>query len=208
MTTLVVVAKECLPGTVKTRLHPPFSLRQAAKLAAASLADTLTVAARVPATRRVLYFDGNAPPAAAARDWELVSQCEGPLDVRLAGILDLLDEPLLLIGMDTPQVTPGMLAPAFESWPGDVDAWFGAASDGGFWALGMAEPCGKLTRGIRMSQPDTGAEQRRALVRAGLRVRDLVELRDVDTAEDAAIVAAQIPLSHFGLAFRNALAER
>ncbi|GAB3125579.1 TIGR04282 family arsenosugar biosynthesis glycosyltransferase [Glaciibacter psychrotolerans] len=207
MTTLVVIAKECLPGTVKTRLHPPFSLRQAATLAAASLEDTLTVAARVPATRRVLYFDGDTPPATAGRDWEVVSQCEGTLDVRLAGIFDLLDEPMLLIGMDTPHVTPGMLAPAFESWPSDVDAWIGAASDGGFWALGLADPRGRLTRGIQMSRPNTGAEQRRALVRAGLRVRDLVELRDVDTAADAAAVAAQIPNSLFGLAFRNALEE-
>ena len=36
MTTLMVVAKEPIAGRVKTRLHPPFSLVQAAQLAAAA----------------------------------------------------------------------------------------------------------------------------------------------------------------------------
>ena len=33
MTTLIVIAKEPLPGRAKTRLHPPFTLEQAAELA-------------------------------------------------------------------------------------------------------------------------------------------------------------------------------
>ena len=44
MTTLIVIAKECVPGRVKTRLHPPFSLEQAAEIASACLADTLDAA--------------------------------------------------------------------------------------------------------------------------------------------------------------------
>jgi uncharacterized protein len=35
----------------------------------------------------------------------------------------------LLIGMDTPQLTPGLLAVDWEV----ADAWFGPAADGGFW---------------------------------------------------------------------------
>ena len=44
MSALVVIAKECLPGRVKTRLHPPFTMAEAAAIAAASLADTLAAA--------------------------------------------------------------------------------------------------------------------------------------------------------------------
>lgn len=40
-TTLLVLAKEPVPGRVKTRLTPPFTPEEAAELAAASLADTL-----------------------------------------------------------------------------------------------------------------------------------------------------------------------
>jgi glycosyltransferase A (GT-A) superfamily protein (DUF2064 family) len=39
----------------------------------------------------------------------------------------------LLIGMDTPQLTPGQLAVDWEI----ADAWFGPAADGGFWGLGL-----------------------------------------------------------------------
>jgi hypothetical protein len=40
-TTLLVIAKQPVPGRVKTRLVPPFTHEQAAALAEAALADTL-----------------------------------------------------------------------------------------------------------------------------------------------------------------------
>ena len=58
MTTLLVIAKEPVPGRVKTRLTPPYSPREAAALAQAALTDTLEVALAVPAHRRVLVLDG------------------------------------------------------------------------------------------------------------------------------------------------------
>ncbi|HWU59682.1 MAG TPA: glycosyltransferase, partial [Microbacteriaceae bacterium] len=57
-TTLVLIAKECVPGRVKTRLHPPFTLEEAATIASACLLDTLAAVAQLPAGRRILYFDG------------------------------------------------------------------------------------------------------------------------------------------------------
>src|SRR5262249_47524960 len=55
---ILVIAKAPVPGRVKTRLTPPFSPRQAARLAEAALADTLAVASRVPAARHVIALDG------------------------------------------------------------------------------------------------------------------------------------------------------
>ena len=121
MTTLIVIAKECLPGKVKTRLHPPLSLDQAAQLAAASLDDTLAAVAPLPATRRVLAFDGQVAPASAA-GYDIVPQVSGGLDARLGAIFDGCNEPAVLIGMDTPQVSAAVLAPIFAAWPDDVDA--------------------------------------------------------------------------------------
>jgi hypothetical protein len=92
--------------------------------------------------------------------------------------------------MDTPQVTAELLT--FGADFTDCDAWFGPAEDGGFWALGLAEPDPALLRGVPMSTPTTGAVQRARLTAAGLRVRDLPRLRDVDTAYDAWLVAEQV----------------
>jgi uncharacterized protein len=196
MTALVVIAKECLPGRVKTRLHPPLSLEQAARVAAASLADTLEAVASLPATRRILLFDGvNAPAGSEA--YEIVPQVAGGLDRRLAAVFDLVDEPTVLIGMDTPQLTAAMLQPVFAEWPVSVDAWFGPANDGGFWALALREPSGVLLRGVPMSQDDTGAHQLRRLAQNGLLVEFLPELVDVDTIADARAVARVAPDGRF-----------
>jgi glycosyltransferase A (GT-A) superfamily protein (DUF2064 family) len=197
MTTLIVIAKEPLPGRAKTRLHPPFTLEQAAHLAAAAIDDTLAAVADLPASRRILLFDGERPPA-AADGYEIVPQTAGDLDERLAAAFDAVDGPAVLIGMDTPQLLAADLLPAFE--PGsELDAWFGPADDGGFWALGLREPRGDLIRGVPMSRDDTGALQLARL--EGLKIGMLRELTDVDTYDDALRVAASAPATSFARLF-------
>ena len=199
MTTIVVIAKECLPGRVKTRLHPPLSLEQAADLAAASLDDTLAAVAALSATRRIQAFEGVIAPNAAA-GYEILPQVEGTLDLRLAAVFDACEGPMLLVGMDTPQVTSALLEPVFTDWTDDVDAWFGFANDGGFWALALNDPTGDLIRGVPMSRDDTGAVQLKRLTDAGLRVNLLPTLTDVDTIEDAHRVAGIAPTGRFAAA--------
>lgn len=205
MTTLVVIAKECLPGKVKTRLNPPLTLEQAAEVAAASLGDTLLATNSLPASRRILLFDGNRPPV-GSEQFDVIPQTTGPLDERIAALFDLVTGPTVLIGMDTPQVVRDDLAPAFDGeWPDDVDAWYGASTDGGFWALGLRDPDGSLVRGVPMSQDDTGAHQLARLADAGLRVSRLRTLTDVDHIEDAIAAAAAAPDGRFAAVLNGAL---
>jgi glycosyltransferase A (GT-A) superfamily protein (DUF2064 family) len=191
-TTLLVIAKQPVPGRVKTRLVPPCTHEQAASLAEAALTDTLHAVLMVPARRRVLVLEGRPGPWLPP-GFDVVAQCGGLLDERLAGAFAAVRGPALLIGMDTPQVTPGLLT---VDWQG-ADAVFGPAADGGFWALGLRVPDPALLRGVPMSTTRTGAIQRARLAAAGLRVADLPQLRDVDTAADAVAVARQAPQSRF-----------
>ncbi|MBF4574796.1 DUF2064 domain-containing protein [Frondihabitans sp. VKM Ac-2883] len=205
MTTLVVIAKECLPGKVKTRLHPPLSLEQAAEVAAASLGDTLLATDSLPASRRILLFDGNRPPV-GSEQFDVIPQTTGPLDERIAALFDQVTGPTVLIGMDTPQLVRDDLAPAFDGeWPSDVDAWYGASTDGGFWALGLRDPDGSLVRGVPMSRDDTGAHQLARLAAAGLRVSRLRTLTDVDHIDDAIAAAAAAPGGRFAAVLNDAL---
>ncbi|MFE2039856.1 DUF2064 domain-containing protein [Streptomyces sp. NPDC059477] len=192
MTTLVVIAKEPRPGLVKTRLTPPFTPGEAAALAEAALADTLDTVAALPVPRRLLVLEG-APGAWLPPGFDVVPQGAGGLDERLADAFAHCAGPALLIGMDTPQVTAALLTVDFAG----CDAYFGPAEDGGFWALGLARPDPELLRGVPMSTPQTGRAQRERLTTAGLRVRDLPRLRDVDTAADAYAVAALVPHGRF-----------
>ncbi|MDX6343436.1 MAG: uncharacterized protein QOH87_3574 [Trebonia sp.] len=198
VTTLLVIAKQPVPGRVKTRLVPPCTHEQAAALAEAALADTLHTVASVPARRRVLVLDGEPGPWLPP-GFDVVPQCGGPLDERLAAAFAAVRGPALLIGMDTPQVTPGLLTVDWQA----ADAVFGPAADGGFWALGLRVPDPALLRGVPMSTSSTGAIQRARLLAAGLRVADLPQLRDVDTAADAVAVALQAPRSRFAARARE-----
>ncbi|WP_396290200.1 DUF2064 domain-containing protein [Curtobacterium sp. KT1] len=197
--TVAVVAKECLPGKVKTRLTPALSPEGAARVASASLADTLSTVRALPAERRVLFFDGDVVPE-SADGFDVLHQPGGGLDERLGFLFDAIDRPLLLVGMDTPQVSADDLAPVFDQ--PERGAWFGPAEDGGFWSLYLHDPTGDLLRGVPMSQDDTGAVQLARLTDAGLDVGILGELLDVDTVPDAERVAEIAPESGFTQALR------
>jgi glycosyltransferase A (GT-A) superfamily protein (DUF2064 family) len=196
-TTILVLAKSPVPGRVKTRLSPPFTAAEAAGLAAAALLDTLDAVLAAPAGRRVLVLDGEPGPWLPA-GVEVVPQQGAGLDERIAHAFAVADGPALLVGMDTPQLTPRQLQ---VGWT-EHDAWFGPAVDGGFWALGLREPAPGLVLGVPMSCGWTGAVQLGRLVDAGLRVGRLPRLRDVDTAADAAEVAASAPRSRFAARHR------
>lgn len=197
-TTLLVIAKQPVPGRVKTRLVPPCTHEQAAGLAEAALTDTLHTVLQAPALRRVLVLEGEPGPWLPA-GFDIVPQCGGQLDERLASAFAAVDGPALLIGMDTPQITPDLLAVDWHA----ADAVFGPAADGGFWALGMRVPEPSLLRGVPMSTISTGSIQRARLSEAGLRVTDLPQLRDVDTAADAVVVSRQAPQSRFAARARD-----
>lgn len=204
--TLLVIAKEPVPGRVKTRLTPPYTPLEAAALAAAALADTLHTVLKAPARRRVLVLDG-APGPWLPPGFDIVAQEAGGLDERIAAAFAHCDRgPALLVGMDTPQLTTELLAGVGH---GGHDAWFGPAADGGFWALGFADPgrAAALVRGVPMSTDRTGATQRSRLVEAGLSVGDLPVLCDVDTAADAVAVAACCPPGSRFADTLNSLAE-
>ncbi|MDQ2797919.1 MAG: DUF2064 domain-containing protein [Actinomycetota bacterium] len=204
LATVIVIAKEPRPGHAKTRLTPPLTPEQAAEVAGAALRDTLRATALVPARELILAFDGDAsawtPPG-----WRTVSQPSGGLATRLVDAFAKAGPgPAVLVGMDTPQLRPEQLT-AFD--PVHYDACLGLATDGGFWAVGFANPreASAALAGIPMSTAHTGAAQRARLEALGLRVQALDELTDVDTIESARDVAGLAPATEFAAALLAAV---
>jgi len=196
---LLLMAKAPVPGLVKTRLCPPCTPEQAAAVAAAALADTVDSLASTPAVRRTLVLNGRMEVPAG---WDVVAQRGAGLGERLANAYADAAWPglaQLLVGMDTPQLSPALLADAGERLCRDgVDAVLGLADDGGWWALGLRDPAaGAVLRDVPMSTSETGQLTLRALHGFGLRVALLRVLRDVDTADDAHAVAALCPGTRF-----------
>jgi glycosyltransferase A (GT-A) superfamily protein (DUF2064 family) len=196
-TQVLVITKAPVPGRSKTRLTPPCSPDQAAGIAAAAVGDTLDAVRAAAVAARVVALDGHPGPLDLA-GFSVLPQVEGDLGVRLAAAFaDAMAEaavPTLLIGMDTPQVTPDLLATsaALLEAAGPGTAVLGTAPDGGWWALGLhsAEPAAVLAD-VPMSREDTAVLTRQALEAAGLTVLDLPQLTDIDHFPDALAVAGE-----------------
>ncbi len=214
--TLLVVAKAPVPGRAKTRLAATVGDQVAAEIAAAALLDTLEVVAATPVATRVVALTGeldDAAEAAAIRrrlaSFAVIAQRGNGFGDRLAhahaDAAAVDGYPVLQIGMDTPQVTVGLLADCGRCLV-ESSAVLGLASDGGWWALGVGTPAlAECLRDVPMSQPDTGALTLKSLRDNGVSVALLDELADFDIVDDVAAVRESCrPTSRFAQVTRAA----
>ncbi|MBF6176563.1 TIGR04282 family arsenosugar biosynthesis glycosyltransferase [Nocardia blacklockiae] len=200
--TALVIAKAPIAGFAKTRLTPPFSPREAAQLAAAALLDTLTAVRHSGIRHRVVAWTGELERAERAEElaaelagFTLVPQRGDSFGHRLANAhhdAAAPGRPVLQIGMDTPQAGPAVLAAAANGLLDCGDTVLGAATDGGWWALGLTDPGpARVLTEVPMSTGSTGERTRKALRECGCRIRRLPTLSDVDTVADAIAVAGE-----------------
>lgn len=213
--TVVVIAKTPEPGRVKTRLCPPCDAEQAASIAQAAIDDTFAAIDRALPTRRVLALDG-APGSWIPADYEVVEQVTGGLGERLdaamrwaAGTVEQ-PSPVIVLGMDTPQVSGAELdaVSAALTRPG-VDAVLGPAIDGGYWTVGFSGEVltntPGLFEGVPMSIDRTAEHQLARLDSLGLRCRLVDTLRDLDTWEDALEITRRFPTLATSAAVREVI---
>lgn len=201
---VLVMAKAPVAGMVKTRLCPPLTLEGAAALARAALEDTLAAVAAADVAKRSVVLDGRVGawlPAGIC----VITQRSGPFADRLeAAMMDAWADvplPIVLVGMDTPQMSAGHIESAAQSLLGtNTDAVLGQAEDGGFWIIGVRRPVAGLFAGVPMSTSETGTAQLARLAALQLRCARLPRLRDVDLFSDALAVARDAPETRFAAA--------
>ncbi|MGC4847342.1 TIGR04282 family arsenosugar biosynthesis glycosyltransferase [Micromonospora sp. DT15] len=209
MNVLLLVAKAPVPGQAKTRLCPPADPTQAARIAAASLLDTLAAVRATASTIPVLAHTGrfadaeySAELTAALAGWHLLPQRGDTFADRLANAhadtaAAFPGRPVLQIGMDTPQIGPALLSAALDRLA-EHEAVFGPALDGGWWALGLRDSrYASALREVPMSTDDTGRRTLAALRGHGVRPAILPVQRDVDDWSTALAVAADLPGTRF-----------
>ncbi|QYB01576.1 DUF2064 domain-containing protein [Rhodococcus sp. USK10] len=203
---VLVVAKAPVPGFAKTRLARDVGDTRAAALAAASLLDTLDAVAGAGVAQRVVAMTGDLGRAVRGGDiattlsrFTVVPQRGESFAERLvnahADTFGRFGLPILQIGMDTPQVTAGLLADSADLLTERRGRCaLGLAEDGGWWILGVPDAVSaRAILPVPTSSPDTGRLTRAALLAAGAEVLSLPTLRDVDYAADVAPVAALCP---------------
>jgi glycosyltransferase A (GT-A) superfamily protein (DUF2064 family) len=143
----------------------------------------------------------------------VIPQRSGPFAERLDGAMwdafAAVPLPILLIGMDTPQVDSHQLEEGARTLLNEgVDAVLGLAEDGGFWSIGTKKPVEGMFDGVPMSTGYTGSRQLAQIVKLGLQCEDLPPLRDVDDLSDALAVAGAIPHSQFAAAIQACLPDQ
>jgi uncharacterized protein len=211
--TALVVAKAPVPGLAKTRLAATVGEQAAADIAAAALLDTLDAVVATAVGQRVVAMTGDLDRACRARELRDLLGAFTVIEQRGDGFADRLanahadaagSQPVLQIGMDTPQVDPDLLTDCARRLL-TVPALLGMARDGGWWVLGVADGAtAECLRDVPMSQADTGAVTLAALASTGISVSLVEELHDVDTVDDIPLVrAACRPSSRFARVTRG-----
>jgi uncharacterized protein len=190
---LSVIAKEPLPGFVKTRLCPPCTPEQAATIAAAGLLDTLDAidALTIHATTLgytltpTLIFEGDATRWARP-GYTVIAQRGGGLEERLANAFDDLG-PGFIVGMESPHAVAS-IASALCAVEESEDA-LGLAEDGGYWGIGLGSVDPNVFKGVPMSASNTGLAQLQRLHKLNRSVYLLPQARDLDTMADVEAAA-------------------
>lgn len=208
----LVVAKAPVAGLAKTRLGARIGHAAAADLAAAALLDTLEACAAAFGSGLHVALTGDLRRASRAgelrsalRSWHVFEQRGATFGDRLAHAHRTLAVagagPVVQVGMDTPQVSAGLLREAADHLDTHSGV-LGPAPDGGWWLLGLTHPvAAEVLAGVPMSTPRTALDTRRALTGRGVRLATTTTLRDVDTVADAEMVAREAPGSRFATAW-------
>ncbi len=199
---LVVIAKEPVPGAVKTRLASVLGADGAARVAAAMLADTLAGIAEADAEPWVCFAPADARTRMARRAprCRLIAQVDGDLGDRLAACFAALlgggAEQVVIVGADTPQVAGATYQAAFTLLD-QVDVVLGPAEDGGYYLVGAKAALPELFVGVPMGTAGVLEATIQRAIRRRLQIGTVPTLRDLDRLEDlrAALAAGELDAS-------------
>lgn len=194
MNSIAVFARWPRIGAVKTRLSPALPAELSLALHRAMVADTLAAARASGADRRILYWgDAPDPPPpgeetpALPPGFEVRPQRGADLGERMANafaeMLQGSSDRAVLIGTDCPDLGPAGIAAAFRALESRPVALI-PSRDGGYALIGLALPAPGLFERIDWSTEQVLAQTLERARTAGLVVRLLEPLADLDTPED------------------------
>jgi hypothetical protein len=198
-TAAVIMAKEPAAGRTKTRLCPPLSPPDAARLYEALLDDTIALVSSLRGVRLAVAVT----PASAVGAFRLrVPQDALVLPVdgadigtclrHATGRLFALGHALVLAsGADSPTVPPAYFERA-ERLLEQHDVVLGPSRDGGYYLVGLRRPAPGLFRGIAWSTAQVMAHTMARAAALGLSVALLPHWYDIDTAADLERLRAEL----------------
>ena len=201
---LVVMAKEPVPGNVKTRLCPPLTYEMAAELYRCFLLDSFDQYVRLDRTLVIVSF---FPPewqeglrVIIPKDFMLTPQSGDDLGERLinafAYAFSIGNESVSIVGSDHPTMPLDYIKQSFSLMSNDQnDLVLGPSTDGGYYLIGLKKLHKELFKGITWSTEMAFKETVDRAKRLNLKVATLPQWYDVDTSEDLARLESMITAS-------------
>lgn len=196
------MAKAPIAGAAKTRLAPPLTAGQAARLARALLLDQLE---HLSALRAIDLYVAFTPRKAAPlfkrlapRRYVCFPQEDGDLGERMRGVLAELwkrgHRNAAVVGSDVVPPPLKIFYDAFEllSSP-DPRVVLGPSRDGGYYLIGMNRPTPEIFAGMTWSHDRVLRETTARLYRLGMTFDLLPTWFDVDTAADLELLRRSAP---------------
>jgi rSAM/selenodomain-associated transferase 1 len=190
---VVVMAKEPVPGQVKTRFAPEMTLEEAAGIYRCMVEDRINEVSRLDGTDLAIAFspaDARQAFSAIARpSFALFAQEGNDLGERMRNIFTdnfiAGYHAVTIIGSDSPDLPRSTLQESFRLLMSErADAVFGPCYDGGYYLVSMRKPHPELFENIPWS---TDQVLRATLARAGelgLKTELLSWWNDLDTFAD------------------------
>ncbi|MBI5711094.1 MAG: TIGR04282 family arsenosugar biosynthesis glycosyltransferase [Candidatus Eisenbacteria bacterium] len=186
MRRILVFARRPAPGRVKTRLSPALPADLACALYRGMLRDALDAAAGCAAGERLLYWDepgGDEElpvPAGLAQRVQSGADLGERLTSAFAAALSAPGDRAVAIGADCPGLAADRLEAAFAGLQAH-DAVLGPTGDGGYYLVGLARAAPALFAGVEWSTPRVLEQTLERARAAGLTMRTLGRLDDLDT---------------------------
>ncbi len=203
MNHLIVMVKNPIPGSVKTRLQTRYTSEQAAAIYRVFVLDTLALTQKVAIDKRVIAYD---PPDAKSAisdlcgpNWVYEPQTQGDLGERMHNALchqlNQSATAAVLIGTDIPSLPLSYIEDAFDLLK-TRDVVFGPSTDGGYYLVGISRPCPELFANIEWSTPKVFAQTVARLHPNGYKLGLLSSWFDVDTPEELDILISHADAQH------------
>ena len=187
---LIVLAKDPVPGLVKTRLHPHLTLREAAGLYEAFVEDVFRTVLSLPRVQKVVAYSGRGQglKRLTAQDCHWIPQGAGDLGARMMRAFQWSHNQgfrrTILIGTDSPNLPSSYIRNSFRLLR-KSDVVVGPAWDGGFYILGMKPPLVKgVLEGIEWSKSSTLLHTIQKMKSLGKKTEILPAWYDVDVVGD------------------------
>ena len=190
---LVIVAKQPIPGRVKTRLFPKLSPGAAADLYRCFLQDRIKeVSSFTGVDRAIAYTPEDAKEtfvSLASDGFKLFAQQGKHLGERLNNIfLEKLSQgykAVSIVDSDSPDLPKSLINESFELLLSrQADIVLGPCYDGGYYLVGMRKPHPELFRNIPWSTENVLSVTLEKAKKMGLNVKLLSIWNDLDTFED------------------------